>query len=82
MTVQTHVTWTIDQPSTEDTHAIGLKAKEMLDEGKTLSGIPDVVMGETQYVATRAWTTLADAQEWATFIQTFNPDAVIIDEPA
>ena len=73
----TIVTWNIASLTVEITEAINDKAAQMALDGKTDNVPTRVTEGETN-IATRTWTTLADAEEWVAFVEQYTPVSATI----
>lgn len=79
MTISTIVTWN-PLPGPDNTTIIENKAAEMQAQGKT-DNVP--VVSDPPYppkTTTRTWTTVADAEEWVAFIETFSPVSATIQQ--
>lgn len=81
MTTGTTVTWD-PLPSDTDIQAMNIQSATMASQGKT-DNIPVKTWpngeGNPPMVIVRQWTTPADAQEWLTFVGTYNPQSAVIN---
>jgi hypothetical protein len=80
MTISTIVTWSA-LLGDEILTTVEAKAAEMAAQGKT-DNIP-VSNPEQDWppiVTTRTWTTVADAEEWVAFVETYGPQSATIEQ--
>jgi hypothetical protein len=73
----TIVTWNTATLTVEIIEAINDKAIQMAGEGKTDNNAIRETEGETN-IATRIWTTVADAEEWIAFVEQYGPISATI----
>jgi hypothetical protein len=78
--IKTHVTWTKLLSENELTQ-IYAHVELMVSQGKT-NGEQEWVKNEPEEkIVERYWTTVEDANEWLSFIETYGPaSAVIVNE--
>jgi hypothetical protein len=76
MTISTIVVWN-PVPTQEQNDTIDSKALAMASEGKT-DNVPHSVTDGDVRTVTRTWNTTADAEEWVTFLEPFNPQSITI----
>jgi hypothetical protein len=82
MTTETILVWNPLLPEA-DWAAVDDYVTAAVAAGKTDSDLgvvtyPDGLPGVAPKVVNRTWTTLADAQDWITFISQYNPQSAII----
>ena len=76
MPISTIVVW---NPLPTDGAAINVKATDMQAQGKTDNNpVHDGVVAPQ--TVTRTWTTVADAEEWVAFIETYLPVSATIQQ--
>ena len=77
MTTTTRTVWGIEAPTLEQREQLHAQAAAMAAAGKTdgVYTLEDHTPTLIQHTAVRTWTTVADAQEWITFVSQFNPDS-------
>ena len=80
MTTTTRTAWGIGAPTLEQRDQLVAQATAMAAAGKTdgVYTVEDAIPTLIQHTAVRTWTTVADAQEWITFVSQFNPDSTEI----
>ena len=79
MPISTIVVWN-PLPSIGADSPIDAKAADMQAQGKT-DNVP--VVSDAPYppkTVTRTWTTVADAEEWIAFIETYAPSSATIQQ--
>jgi hypothetical protein len=78
--IKTHVTW--NKISTaEEQSLIDERVTQMVQEEKTNGNMSLISESEDGKTFERTWNTIEAAEEWLSFIQTFNPtSAILINE--
>ena len=77
--IETLVTWNDGTPTESVIDTCHEKINVMVSQGKT-DGLHQTNSLETTYVVTRVWNTLADAQEWINFVNSYSPVSAVVQE--
>lgn len=77
MTVSTQVIWAFETPTPQEITLINQELEVLKNQGATDgSYTQEIVSNGTMFI--RPWTTLNDANNWITYLSSYNPVSAIV----